>query len=82
MPARHLYHLFYKLSLTKTTRDLFLYYHSLEMINIKRTQKHRVMLFRKYKSYRMLLRLKNWKIKNEANSLIQIANARKPKNPE
>jgi len=87
MASKQLYRLFYKTTLPKVVRDTLLHYHVLLMIFKKehRTnhrEKPNPRLCQQYKCYRMLIRMKHWRITNEANSLVQIKNARKPKNPE
>jgi len=39
-------------------------------------------IVQRYKSYRLYLRLMQWKKNNEAKSLIQLHYASKPRNPE
>ena len=87
MAGKQLYRLFYKTPLSKTIRDTFLHYHALIMIFKKEhrsvyRKKPDPRLCQQYKSFRMLIRLKQWRITDEATSLVQIKNARKPKNPE
>ena len=87
MTVKQLYRLFYKTPLSKTVRNTLLHYHALLVIFKKEhrsnyRKKPNQRLCQQYKSFRMLIRLNQWRISNEANSLVQIKNARKPKNPE
>jgi hypothetical protein len=87
MASKQLYRLFYKTPLSKRMRNTFLHYHALIAIFRKEhrsnyRKKPDSRLCQQYKSFRMLIRLKQWRISDEVNSQVQIKNARKPKNPE
>jgi hypothetical protein len=87
MAAKQLYRLFYKTPLSKKVRNTFLHYHALLVIFNRECRssyrkKPNPRLCQQYKCYRMLVRLKHWHINDEATSMVQIKNARKPKNPE
>lgn len=87
MASKRLYHLFYKTPLSKAVRNTFLHYHALLVVFKKEhrsnyRKKPNPRLCQQYKSFRMLIRLKHWRITDEADSLVQIRNARKPKDPE
>jgi hypothetical protein len=87
MASKQLYRLFYKTPLSKTVRNTFLHYHAVLVIFKKEhrsnyRKKANPRLCHQYKSFRMLIRLKHWRMADEASSMVQIKNARKPKNPE
>lgn len=88
MGSRHVYKLLVKAPLPRPASHTILHWEALKYIKAKKGQSKALFekqyhsLFRQYKSYRLFLRLRQWKIANEAESLLQSQYAKKPRNPE
>jgi len=86
--SRHLYKLLLKTALSKPASDTILYWETIQRINREQKKKKihfekpRPRMFRQYKSCRLLLRLRQWQIANEARARMQSHFAQKPRNPE
>jgi hypothetical protein len=88
MGTRHTYRLLIKRPLPRPASHTIIHWEALKYIKVRKGESKTLFekryrsLYQRYKSYRMFLRLRQWKISDEAGSLMQSQYAKKPRNPE